>query len=70
MHRSSLYDDAPMPWSVQVDGNVFIHGFTSVPRRPASHGCIRMPMTGGNPARWFYQWIDRGVPIVIEDSRS
>jgi lipoprotein-anchoring transpeptidase ErfK/SrfK len=70
MHRSSLYEDAPMPWSVQVNGNVFIHGFTSVPRRPASHGCIRMPMTGGNPARWFYQWIDRGVPIVIEDARS
>lgn len=70
MHRSSLYDGAPMPWSVQVNGNVFIHGFTSVPRRPASHGCIRMPMTGGNPARWFYQWIDRGTPVVIEDARS
>ncbi|MGV3723070.1 MAG: L,D-transpeptidase family protein [Actinomycetota bacterium] len=70
MHHSSLYDDAPMPWSVQVIGNVFIHGFTSVPDYPASHGCIRMPMTGANPARWFYQWIDRGTPVVIEDASS
>lgn len=70
MHRSSLYDDAPMPWSVQVTGNIFVHGFTSVPEYPASHGCIRVPMTGGNPARWFYEWVDRGTPVTIEDSRS
>ena len=41
-HYSSLYHNAPMAWSVQVSGNIFIHGFTSVPNYPASHGCIRM----------------------------
>ncbi|MBI3910997.1 MAG: L,D-transpeptidase family protein [Armatimonadetes bacterium] len=67
MHYSRLYGNAPMPWSVQVIGDVFIHGFRSVPRRPASHGCVRLPLTGKNPARWFWEWIDVGTPIVIAD---
>lgn len=66
MHRSRLYHWAPMPWSVQVDGNVFIHGYTSVPNHPASHGCIRLPLTGHNPARWFFNWVDVGTPVTIE----
>src|SRR5438552_10134233 len=65
MHRSRLYHNAPMPWSVQVHGNVFIHGFQKVPRHPASHGCIRLPLVGANPAKWFYDWIDIGTPISI-----
>ncbi|NNM30037.1 MAG: L,D-transpeptidase, partial [Akkermansiaceae bacterium] len=64
-HFSSLYENAPMPWSVQVTGHVFIHGFTSVPKYPASHGCIRVPLTNGNPARFFYEWVDKGTPIRI-----
>src|SRR5205809_1258829 len=65
MHRSRLYHNAPMPWSVQVHENIFIHGFRKVPRRPSSHGCIRLPLTGANPAKWFYDWIDIGTPISI-----
>ncbi|HEY1051844.1 MAG TPA: L,D-transpeptidase [Prosthecobacter sp.] len=65
MHRSSLYHNAPMPWSVQINGNVFIHGFDEVPDYPASHGCIRMPLDGGNPARFFYEWVDTGTPVVV-----
>ena len=43
-HRSSKYDDAPMPWMVRLtwDGIAF-HGGT-LPGYPASHGCIRLPM--------------------------
>jgi hypothetical protein len=67
MHYSKLYDNAPMPWSVQVNGNVFIHGFNSVPSYPASHGCIRMPLDGENPAKFFYEWIDVGTPVIIRD---
>jgi hypothetical protein len=66
MHRSRLYHNAPMPWSVQVHENIFIHGFQKVPRRPSSHGCIRLPLTGANPAKWFYSWIDLGTPISIK----
>jgi len=65
MHYSHIYDDSPMPWAVQVDGNVFIHGFTSVPKYPASHGCIRVPLTKGNPAKWLWHWIDIGTPVTI-----
>lgn len=64
-HFSSLYHNAPMPWSVQVTGNIFIHGYTEVPRYPASKGCIRMPLTGRNAAKRFYQWCDVGTPIRI-----
>src|SRR5438128_10805359 len=66
MHRSRLYHNAPMPWSVQVHENVFIHGFQKVPRHPASHGCIRLPLAGANPAKWFYDWIDVGTPVSIK----
>lgn len=64
-HYSSRYNNAAMPWSVQVTGHVFIHGFTSVPNYPASHGCIRVPLNEGNPARFFYEWIDKGAPIQV-----
>lgn len=64
-HYSSLYNNAPMPWSVQVNGHVFVHGFTSVPDYPASHGCIRLPLTGRNPAKFFYEWVNVGTPIRV-----
>lgn len=62
---SRKYGNAEMPWSVQVYRDVCIHGYPSVPPRPASHGCIRMPLTGRNAARWFYEWIIVGTPIRI-----
>lgn len=65
MHHSSRYHNAPMPWSVQINGHVFIHGFTSVPNYPASHGCIRLPLDEGNPAKFFFEWIDNGSPVRV-----
>jgi len=43
-HRSSLYNNAPMPWSVFFNGNYAVHGTTAVDNlgQPASHGCIRL----------------------------
>lgn len=70
MHYSRLYNNSPMPWSVQVNGHVFIHGYSSVPRYPASHGCIRMPLWGGNAARWFYDWVKVGTPVEIRQDFS
>ena len=66
MHYSSLYDDAPMPYSLQIKGNIFIHGFTYVPSRPASHGCIRVPVRGWNPARFLFYWVEPGTPVVVK----
>jgi lipoprotein-anchoring transpeptidase ErfK/SrfK len=65
MHYSTRYHNAPMPWSVQIHGHVFIHGFASVPDYPASHGCIRVPLDRGNPAKFFYEWIDPGTPVKV-----
>ena len=65
MHYSKLFKNAPMPFSVQVNGDVFIHGFGSVPHSPASHGCIRVPLDKGNPARQFFDWVEPGTPIEI-----
>lgn len=66
MRYSRKYDNAPMPWAVQIVGDVFMHGYRSVPKRPASHGCIRLPLTGINPARFIWEWIDVGTPITID----
>jgi len=43
-HRSSLYDDAPMPFAIFYDGNYAIHATysTGMLGRPASHGCVRL----------------------------
>lgn len=65
MHYSSRYHNAPMPYSVQVTGNVFIHGYGDVPAWPASHGCIRVPLDGDNPARRFFEWVQSGARVDI-----
>ncbi len=65
MHYSRLFDNAPMPFSVQINGNYFIHGFSSVPNYPASHGCVRVPLTGDNPAKRFFEWVETGTPIEV-----
>lgn len=68
VHFSRQYDNAPMPWTVQVIGNICLHGSGSVPRYPASHGCVRMPLSGLNPARWVFEWIDPGAAVMIQDT--
>jgi lipoprotein-anchoring transpeptidase ErfK/SrfK len=43
-HRSTKYQNAPMPYSIFYDGNYAIHGTTYTSRlgRRASKGCIRL----------------------------
>jgi lipoprotein-anchoring transpeptidase ErfK/SrfK len=65
MRYSRLYNNSPMPFSVQINGHVFIHGYKSVPRYPASHGCVRMPLWGENAAKSFFEWVDIGTPIHV-----
>ena len=66
MHHSRRYHNAPMPWSAQIHGHIFIHGFSEVPPYPASHGCIRLPLAEGNPAKFFYEWVDDGTPVSVK----
>jgi hypothetical protein len=43
-HRSNRYNDAPMPFMQRLNWyGVALHG-GHVPNRPASRGCIRLPM--------------------------
>jgi len=44
MHYSTLYNNAPMPWSVFFYGNYAIHGTDQVDKlgSPASAGCVRL----------------------------
>jgi len=43
-HRSSRYNNAPMPYSIFYDGHYAVHGTDQINRlgRPASAGCIRL----------------------------
>lgn len=43
-HRSSRYNNAPMPYSIFYSGNYAVHGTDQVSRlgRPASSGCVRL----------------------------
>jgi lipoprotein-anchoring transpeptidase ErfK/SrfK len=43
-HRSSIYENAPMPFAVFFNGGYAIHGTTEVAHlgKPASHGCVRL----------------------------
>jgi len=70
-HRvSAKYENAPMPYSVQLRGGYFIHGSSSVPRYPASHGCVRMPLTGMNAAKYFFEWVNLQTPISVRHGWS
>lgn len=43
-HRSSRYNNAPMPYAIFYNGNYAVHGTDQVSRlgRPASAGCVRL----------------------------
>ncbi len=43
-------------------GGYAIHGSLSVPERPASHGCVRIPMTA---ADWFPDQVGMGTPVYV-----
>lgn len=43
-------------------GGFAVHGSLSVPAEPASHGCIRIPMTA---ADWFPGQVSNGTPVHV-----
>ena len=65
IHISKKYVGARMPYAVQIVGNVFVHGWPKVSAIPSSHGCIHLPVSGANPALFFYRWADTGTPVAI-----
>ncbi|MBX4874397.1 L,D-transpeptidase family protein [Rhizobium bangladeshense] len=64
-HESNLYSNAPMPFMQRLTwSGIALHESNSVPRYPASHGCVRMP---GAFAKMLYGMTDAGVPVIISD---
>jgi lipoprotein-anchoring transpeptidase ErfK/SrfK len=53
-----------MYYPVYIVGGIAIHGSPSVPRRPASHGCIRIPMYA---AKAFFDATPIGTPVVVHE---
>jgi lipoprotein-anchoring transpeptidase ErfK/SrfK len=50
-----------------ITGGVAIHGYESVPTRPASHGCIRIPMFA---ARDVSKLLALGTIVLVYDKVS
>ncbi|HVE95107.1 MAG TPA: L,D-transpeptidase family protein [Acidimicrobiales bacterium] len=44
------------------NGGIAIHGAPSVPGYPASHGCVRIPMSSST---WFPSQVPNGTPVYV-----
>lgn len=65
-HRSSKYDNAPMPYMQRLTNyGIALHA-GSLPGYPASHGCIRLPRSF---AKKLYELTDYGTKVTITRQR-
>ena len=63
-HRSTTYDNAPMPYMQRLTTKgIAIHA-GDLPGYPASHGCIRLP---NEFAKKLYAVTDLGTQVMITD---
>ena len=61
-HRSNIYSGAPMPYMQRITwSGVAMHAGV-LPGYPASHGCIRMPMSF---ATKMWGWTRMGARVVV-----
>jgi len=58
-HKSPL---GMLYYPIYINQGVAIHGSASVPRRPASHGCIRIPMSA---AKEFFDVTPIGTVVIV-----
>jgi lipoprotein-anchoring transpeptidase ErfK/SrfK len=64
MHRSSTYDNAPMPYMQRLTSKgIAIHA-GDLPGYASSHGCIRLP---AQFAKLLYGATEIGTPVMITD---
>lgn len=67
-HRSNIYSRAPMPFMQRLTwSGIALHGSNSVPDRPASHGCVRLPPAF---AKQLFKFTERGAHVVVAESPS
>ena len=67
MHRSNLYNNAPMPYMQRLTWDGIALHAGKLPGYPASHGCIRLPHAF---AQKLYEATERGMLVVIADEAS
>jgi hypothetical protein len=51
-----------LPWASYFDLGIAFHGYPDVPAYPASHGCVRIPLT---EASTVYAFARLGVPVRV-----
>jgi len=67
-HRSNIYSGAPMPFMQRLTwSGIALHASNSVPNRPASHGCVRLP---NSFAPQLFQFTKRGIHVVITEKKD
>ncbi|MBX3576640.1 MAG: L,D-transpeptidase [Rhizobiaceae bacterium] len=64
---SSIYDNAPMPYSVFFHGGYAIHGTTEIGRlgHPASHGCVRLHPANAHRLFDLVSTYGRGATSIV-----
>jgi len=67
MHRSNLYNDAPMPFMQRLTWDGIALHAGKIPGYPASHGCVRLPLAF---AELLFGETQRGMLVVIADDSS
>jgi lipoprotein-anchoring transpeptidase ErfK/SrfK len=60
--RQPGYNSLRMYYSVYYNRGEAVHGYSSVPTHPASHGCFRIPISD---ARYVYNWVSLGMSIYV-----
>jgi hypothetical protein len=61
-HRSNLYDDASMPFMERITWTGMALHAGELPGRPASHGCVRLPLEF---AERLYELTELGMRVVV-----
>ncbi len=63
-HKSNLYNSAPMPYMQRLTWDGIALHAGNLPGKPASHGCIRLPMAF---AKALFGETEMGMTVVITD---
>ncbi len=63
-HKSNLYNSAPMPYMQRLTWDGIALHAGNLPGKPASHGCIRLPMAF---AKALYAETEMGMTVVVTD---
>ena len=67
MHRSNLYNNAPMPFMQRLTWDGIALHAGRIPGEPASHGCVRLPHAF---AERLFEATEHGMTVVIADAST